>query len=220
MWVDLFSWFLCPSALPQIRTDSVLCTPRSVIAMSFQHHYTWTFFWENIIDSIGLHKNWEGNENADQDFLTILDCRIAYLHCIKRLLRIYRLYIDLDEIWDDNAEKSVSSALLWSQLRVLYRSSSSGLDWPKSMRAGSAWKPEPSSGCEKKSKERLLHCMLSVYLIMLISTVTHKECNSTRNVIPYITKIINKKSKVNRSVLQCPVNNPVTIAWPTQVSTQ
>lgn len=33
-----------------------------------------------------------------------------------------------------------------SQLRVLYRSSSSGLDWPKSMRAGSGWKPEPSAG--------------------------------------------------------------------------
>lgn len=31
-----------------------------------------------------------------------------------------------------------------SQLRVLYRSSSSGLDWPKSIREGSGLKPEPS----------------------------------------------------------------------------
>lgn len=53
--------------------------------------------------------------------------------------------------------------LLWlaavSQLRVLYRSSSSGLDWPKSMREGSGLKLEPSvasleaSGVDVSSEE-------------------------------------------------------------------
>lgn len=39
-----------------------------------------------------------------------------------------------------------------AQLRVLYRSSSSGLDWPKSISAGSALKPEPSAGQQEKCK--------------------------------------------------------------------
>lgn len=37
-----------------------------------------------------------------------------------------------------------------TQLRVLYRSSSSGLDWPKSMRAGSGLKPAPPGGQQGK----------------------------------------------------------------------
>lgn len=37
-----------------------------------------------------------------------------------------------------------------SQLRVLYRSSSSGLDWPKSIREGSGLKPESPAGHQKK----------------------------------------------------------------------
>ncbi len=37
-----------------------------------------------------------------------------------------------------------------SQLRVLYRSSSSGLAWPKSIIEGSGLKPEPPGGQQEK----------------------------------------------------------------------
>lgn len=39
-----------------------------------------------------------------------------------------------------------------AQLRVLYRSSSSGVDWPKSIRAGSAVKPAPPGGQQRTRK--------------------------------------------------------------------
>ena len=47
----------------------------------------------------------------------------------------------------------VSPAAGCSQLRVLYRSSSSGLDWPKSIMAGSGLKPEPPGGQREKCNE-------------------------------------------------------------------
>lgn len=37
-----------------------------------------------------------------------------------------------------------------SQLRVLYRSSSSGLDWPKSIKEGSGLKLAPPGGQQEK----------------------------------------------------------------------
>lgn len=61
-----------------------------------------------------------------------------------------RIYTNLSYFFLDWVTVWVWSPLQSAQLRVLYRSSSSGLDWPKSMRAGSALNPEPSAGQQEK----------------------------------------------------------------------
>lgn len=51
---------------------------------------------------------------------------------------------------------ALEAGAMASQLRVLYRSSSSGLDWPKSIREGSGLKSEPPGGQQKKCKKDLI----------------------------------------------------------------
>lgn len=57
--------------------------------------------------------------------------------------------------WRRCGEEVLPTAAL--QPRVLYRSSSSGLDWPKSIRAGSDLNPEPPAGQRGKREQNLRH---------------------------------------------------------------
>lgn len=73
------------------------------------------------------------------------------------LLPVYEtdIYTDSSFFFSSGARWQCGNALplnMVAQLRVLYRSSSSGLDWPKSISAGSALTPEPSAGQQEKCK--------------------------------------------------------------------
>lgn len=63
---------------------------------------------------------------------------------IKRLSMSARFGVGLFTLHDNTKCSDPFDLVL--QLRVLYRSSSSGLDWPKSIRAGSDVNPEPPGG--------------------------------------------------------------------------
>lgn len=60
-------------------------------------------------------------------------------------------FVSLREMWDGSAGmRFLLRPAVVSQLRVLYRSSSSGMDWPKSSIAGSGLKAEPPGGQQEK----------------------------------------------------------------------
>lgn len=72
---------------------------------------------------------------------------MAYLHCIMTLSSVCYL----SEMCDGSVGmSSLLQPAVMSQLRVLYRSSSSGLDCPKSIRVGSGLKLEPPGGQQEE----------------------------------------------------------------------
>lgn len=87
------------------------------------------------------------------DFWRFFPVRAPTLWC--RCCYMWMLPAQMQPAW---AERQITGRLgvpvfssrVSPQLRVLYRSSSSGLDWPKSMRAGSGLKLEPSGGKQEK----------------------------------------------------------------------